>query len=69
MNREQFKGQWKQLKGEMKRQWGKFTDDDLISIEGDFDRFIGILQERYGDQKEEVRRWLDQWLDRRHSAI
>lgn len=68
MNREQFKGQWKQLKGELKRQWGKFTDDDLMWIEGDFDRFIGSLQERYGDQKVEVRRWLDQWFDRHQTA-
>ena len=68
MNREQFKGQWKQFKGELKKQWGQFTDDDLMQIEGDYDKFIGSLQERYGEQKEEVRRWVDQWFDRHHTA-
>jgi uncharacterized protein YjbJ (UPF0337 family) len=63
MNREQFKGQWKQFKGELKKQWGKFTDDDLMRIEGDYDKFIGSLQERYGEQKEEVRRWVDRWYE------
>jgi len=43
MNREQFKGQWKQFKGELKRQWGKFTDDDLMQIEGDYDKFMGSM--------------------------
>jgi uncharacterized protein YjbJ (UPF0337 family) len=63
MNREQFKGQWKQFKGELKKQWGKFTDDDLLQIEGDYDKFTGKLQERYGDRKDEVGRWADQWYE------
>jgi len=63
MNREQFKGQWNQLKGELKKQWGRFTDDDLMEIEGDYDKFIGSLQERYGDQQEAVRVWVEHWYD------
>jgi uncharacterized protein YjbJ (UPF0337 family) len=65
MNREQFKGQWNQLKGELKKQWGKFTDDDLLQIEGDYDKFVGKVQERYGEKKDEVSRWADQW----HSSL
>lgn len=61
MNRDQFKGQWKQFKGELKKQWAKFTDDDLLQIEGDYDKFAGMVQERYGDKKDEVGRWADQW--------
>ena len=68
MNRDQFRGQWNQFKGELKNQWGKFTDDDLMQIEGEYDKFIGSLQERYGEQKEEVRRWADQWFDRHQPA-
>ena len=68
MNRDRFKGQWSQFKGELKRQWGKFTDDDLMQIEGDYDKFIGSLQKRYGNQKEEVRRWVDQWYEARQGA-
>jgi len=64
MNCDHFKGYWSQFKGELKRQWGQFTDDDLLQIEGDYDKFIGKLQERYGDRKDEVHRWADQWYDR-----
>jgi uncharacterized protein YjbJ (UPF0337 family) len=64
MNKDQFKGRWKEFKGELKKQWGKFTDDDLLKTEGDYDKFMGIVQKRYGDQKEEVRKWADQWFDR-----
>jgi uncharacterized protein YjbJ (UPF0337 family) len=59
MNREQAKGKWDQLKGEIKRKWAKMTDDDLLEVEGDMDKIAGRIQERTGDQKEEIRRWLD----------
>jgi uncharacterized protein YjbJ (UPF0337 family) len=67
MNKDQFKGRWTQFKGELKKQWGKFTDDDLLQIEGDYQKFQGTLQARYGDKKEEVSRWADQWFER-HEA-
>ena len=34
MNADQLKEKWMQLKGELKQQWGKFTDEDLQRIEG-----------------------------------
>ena len=63
MNKDQFKGRWTQFKGELKKQWGKFTDDDLLQIEGDYQKFEGTLQAKYGDQKEEVSRWTDKWFE------
>lgn len=62
MNRDQFKGAWNQFKGELKKQWGKLTDDDLMQIEGDYDKFMGMVQKRYGDQKEEINKWSDKWF-------
>ncbi|MDR4493544.1 MAG: CsbD family protein [Nitrospirales bacterium] len=59
MNKEQFKGNWNQFKGEIKKKWGKFTDDELLQIEGDYDKFEGKAQELYGDKKEEITQWLD----------
>lgn len=61
MNAEQFRGQWLQLKGDLKQRWGKLTDDDLMQIEGHYDTFVGRVQERYGDQKEEILKWLNEW--------
>ena len=61
MNANQLKGQWMQFKGELKRQYGKFTDDDLTQIEGNYEKFVGKVQERYGDKKDELMKWADQW--------
>ena len=67
MNKDQFKGRWTQFKGELKKQWGKFTDDDLLQIEGDYQKFQGTLQSKYGDRKEEGSRWADQWFERQET--
>ncbi len=61
MNTDHFKGKWSQFKGELKKKWGAFTDDDLMKIEGDYDKFKGVIQERYADRKDEVGRWADEW--------
>jgi len=67
MNKDQFKGSWRQFKGELKKKWGEFTDNDLLEVEGDYDKFVGLMQKRYGDRKEEIERWTQDWCDR-HQA-
>jgi uncharacterized protein YjbJ (UPF0337 family) len=52
MNRDTLKGQWHQVKGEVKTQWGKLTDSDLDQIEGQSETLIGKIQERYGYAKD-----------------
>jgi uncharacterized protein YjbJ (UPF0337 family) len=62
MNADIFKGKWGQFKGELKRQWGKITDDDLAQIEGNYEKFLGKVQERYGTQKDDIAGWADKWF-------
>ena len=61
MNKEQFEGQWMQLKGKIKEKWGKLTDDEIAQINGKFDQFPGKIQKAYGYNKEkaeeEIRNW------------
>jgi uncharacterized protein YjbJ (UPF0337 family) len=49
-----------QFKDELKQQYGKFTDDDLQRIGGNYETFIGKVQERYGQKKDELMKWADQ---------
>lgn len=64
MNRDQIEGKWKQFKGEVKKTWGRLTDDDLAHAEGDVDSIAGRIQERYGEAKEKVKQKLDALLHR-----
>src|SRR3954454_5081938 len=65
MNNAQFKGSWNEFKGELKKKWGQFTDDDLLEAEGDYDKFLGVVQKRYGEKKEEVSNWAHDWYSNR----
>ncbi|MGH8307510.1 MAG: CsbD family protein [Gammaproteobacteria bacterium] len=60
-NQDQFEGKWKQMKGGLREQFGKLTDDDVEQISGKRDKLIGKLQERYGDSKEEAVRRVNQY--------
>lgn len=64
MNWDQVKGNWKQFTGEVKSQWGALTDDDLTYIDGERDKLVGKLQERYGIAKDEAERQADRFVNR-----
>ncbi|GAB2803452.1 CsbD family protein [Dyella kyungheensis] len=54
MNQDTIQGNWKQLSGQIKQQWGKLTDDDLKIAEGNAEYLSGKLQERYGIARDEA---------------
>ena len=64
MNMEHLKGNWKQLKGKARTQWGKLTDDDLDQIAGRKEELVGKLQVRYGTARDEAEREVDFWLSK-----
>jgi uncharacterized protein YjbJ (UPF0337 family) len=61
MNWDQIKGQWTNLKGQAKEQWGDLTDDEVDRAEGKRDQLVGAIQRRYGVAKEEAERRVDGW--------
>lgn len=62
MNKDIFKGNWKQLRGEVQKQWGKLTNDDLDVVNGEFDKLVGRIQERYGWEREQAEKELNNYL-------
>ena len=68
MNEDILKGQWTQLKGKVREQWGKLTNDDLDTIEGQSEQLVGRLQERYGWAKEDATREVEDWLRNSNTA-
>lgn len=61
MNWDQVEGKWKQFKGDIKTRWGKLTDDELDQVEGNRDKLVGKIQEKYGYSKEQAQREVDDW--------
>ena len=63
MNEDRLKGKWNQIKGELKKRWGKLTDDDLTYGEGQIDKMMGRIQERTGEKKEEIQKFFNRYLE------
>ncbi len=61
MNWDQIKGNWTQFQGKVKEKWGKLTDDDLKVIAGKRDQLAGTIQKRYGYEKDQAERELDEF--------
>lgn len=53
-----LKGNYNELKGKIKQQYGDLTDDDLKYEEGKDDEFLGRLQKKIGKAKDEVIDWI-----------
>ncbi|HVP34919.1 MAG TPA: CsbD family protein [Steroidobacteraceae bacterium] len=57
-------GAWHQIKGKVKEQWGKLTEDDLKELEGHAEQLAGKLQERYGLLHKEAERQVQEFRKR-----
>ncbi|GAC1605281.1 MAG: CsbD family protein [Ramlibacter sp.] len=64
MNHDRIEGTWKQLKGKLKEQWGKLTEDDLDVIAGKRDQLLGRIQERHGIARAEAEAQVTQFEQR-----
>jgi uncharacterized protein YjbJ (UPF0337 family) len=61
-NRDILMGKWKQVRGMVREQWGKLTDNQIDQIGGDYDRLVGTLQENYGYTREKAMEEADRWI-------
>lgn len=57
-----LQGKWHQLKGQVRQQWGKLTDDDVAKLNGKTEELAGILQQRYGYAKTQAQTEIDNWV-------
>ena len=57
-------GKWHELKGHVREQWGKLTDDDLTKLSGKTEELSGVLQQRYGYDKAKAETEINNWLSK-----
>lgn len=61
MNSDTIKGNWKELMGDIQKQWGKLTDDHLTQVEGSRKKLAGVLQQNYGIALEAAEKQISDW--------
>jgi uncharacterized protein YjbJ (UPF0337 family) len=56
MTEHTIEGNWQQLKGKVREQWGKLKNDELDVIAGKREVLVGKIREMYGKTIDEVER-------------
>ena len=62
MNWTTVQGNWNEAKGKVKTKWGRLTDDDLMQVQGQKDRLVGVIQQKYGIAREKAEEQLDEFM-------
>lgn len=61
LNKNIMEGKWNEIKGNVQRQWGKLTDDDMDQINGNRKELLGRLQKNYGLAEAEAEKQVKEW--------
>jgi uncharacterized protein YjbJ (UPF0337 family) len=69
INAQELQGQWNKLKGSVKERWGQLSDDDLQIQGGNVDQLVGRIQQRTGETRETVEKFLNDLTSRGSSAV
>ena len=68
-NAQELTGQWNKLRGQVKEKWGQLTDDDLQISGGNVDQLVGKIQQRTGEGREAIEKFLTDLTGKGSSAI
>ncbi|HAJ89942.1 MAG TPA: CsbD family protein [Rhodospirillaceae bacterium] len=68
MNKDIIEGNWKVLKGEVQKRWGKLTDDHLDQVEGSRTKLSGLIQKNYGLATDAADKQIAEWESERAKA-
>jgi uncharacterized protein YjbJ (UPF0337 family) len=53
---------WGELKGQVRHQWAKLTDDDLTRLNGNTEELASVLQQLYGYDKVQAETEINYWI-------
>jgi uncharacterized protein YjbJ (UPF0337 family) len=69
INAQELQGQWNRVRGQVKEKWGQLTDDDLQIQGGNVDQLVGRIQQKTGEARETIEKYLSDLTSRGSSAI
>jgi uncharacterized protein YjbJ (UPF0337 family) len=69
INAQELQGQWNTLRGKVREKWGQLTDDDLQIHGGNVDQLVGRIQQKTGEGRESIEKFLNDLTSRGASAV
>jgi uncharacterized protein YjbJ (UPF0337 family) len=69
LNKDILSGKWKQIRGKVRQQWGKLTDNQLDQIGGNYEQLVGVIQENYGYTREMAEQEVNDFMRKLNSTV
>jgi uncharacterized protein YjbJ (UPF0337 family) len=69
ITRQELEGKWKELKGQIREQWGELSDDEWQRAKGDAEQLVGVIQQKTGQSRREIEATLQQMVHDGQSAV
>jgi len=69
INAQEIQGQWNKIRGQVKAKWGQLTDDDLAMRSGGVDQLVGRIQQKTGEGRETIEKFLGELTGHGASGI
>lgn len=63
LNQEQFNHKWNEIKGGIRNLWGRLSEKELEEVKDNIYQVTGLVEERYGETKEEIKQKLNQLME------
>ena len=64
INAQEMQGKWNKIRGQVKQKWGQLTDDDLTFQSGNVDQLVGRIQQKTGEGREAIEKFLGELTSR-----
>ena len=58
INAQTLKGNWNEIKEQLREKWGQLSDDGLEAVAGNVDQLVGLIHKRTGESRDKVERYL-----------
>jgi uncharacterized protein YjbJ (UPF0337 family) len=58
VNQQVLSGKWNEVRGKLKQRWGKLTDDDIRTFNGNVEQLVGRIQQKTGESREAIENFL-----------
>ena len=63
LNQDQIRTLWPQMKVALRNMWGGLSEAEIEQTQGDFSAIASLVQEKFGEERDEIRHKIDQLMN------
>jgi ElaB/YqjD/DUF883 family membrane-anchored ribosome-binding protein len=69
INQTTLRGNWNEIKGELRKRWGQLSNDDVQTFNGNIDQLVGLIERKTGEARSVVEDYLNELTENGSATI